>query len=127
MEYLFEFGYIAVITLLAKVGHKLKRSKSAARVSQVTKSPRPDGLKLTRFSKNRPTELEAIAELLWFGDEKYKRGEIIYWDELPTIRNSRGIECLVIVRTIHFLAFLAESGELRRRNAIVLEVPQPNA
>jgi hypothetical protein len=43
------------------------------------------------------------------------------------VRNSQGVECLVIVRTIHFLAFLGEHEELRRRNAIVLEVPKPNA
>ena len=43
------------------------------------------------------------------------------------IRNSQGLECIVIVRTIHFLAFLGNAEELRRGNAIVLEVPEPNA
>jgi hypothetical protein len=58
---------------------------------------------------------------------KHERGEIIYWDDLPTIRNSRGVDCVVLVRTIHFLALLNNLEELRRRNAIVLELPQPNA
>jgi hypothetical protein len=33
----------------------------------------------------------------------------------------------VIVRTIHFLAFLAAREELQRRNAIVLDLSGPNA
>jgi hypothetical protein len=49
------------------------------------------------------------------------------WDDLPTLRNAQGVECVVIVRTIHFLAFLGNPEELRRRNAIVLDVPGPNA
>ena len=84
-------------------------------------------LRLRRFSKSRPTELEAVAELLWFAELKHDRGEIIWFDDLPTIRNSQGIECVVLVRTIHFLALLGEREELRRRNAIVLNVPLPNA
>jgi hypothetical protein len=128
MEFLLEFGYVLFATVLAKVGHRSKRSNVPVAPSiKETVEPRPETLKLRRFSRSRPTELEAVAELLWFGDEKHKRGEMIFWDELPTIRNNRGVECLVIVRTIHFLPFLGEHEELRRRNAIVLDVPQPNA
>jgi hypothetical protein len=129
MEGLLDFGYVVFVALLAKVGHRFKRPNVPAAVpsAKAKEEPRPESLKLTRFSRSRPSELEAIAELLWFGDEKHKRGEMIFWDELPTIRNNRGVECLVIVRTIHFLPFLGEHEELRRRNAIVLDVPQPNA
>ena len=91
----------------------------------LTATPQP--LKLRRFSRSKPTALEAIAELLWFAEEKHQRGEIIFWDDLPTIRNGQGLECVVIVRTIHFLAFLGNEEELRRRNGIVLDVPEPNA
>jgi hypothetical protein len=128
MEGLFEFSYVIFVAVLAKVGHKFKRlNVPEVPTVKETVEPRPESLKLRRFSRSRPSELEAIAELLWFGDEKHKRGEMIFWDELPTIRNNRGVECLVIVRTIHFLPFLGEHEELRRRNAIVLDVPQPNA
>jgi hypothetical protein len=106
-----------------RYGKWLERRRPTREV--LTATPQP--LKLRRFSRSKPTALEAIAELLWFAEEKQQRGEIIFWDDLPTIRNSQGLECVVIVRTIHFLAFLGNAEELRRRNAIVLEVPQPIA
>src|SRR3984893_6647194 len=121
MERLFEIGYVVLSALLAKVGHRLKRPNVPLAPSS------KETLKMARFSLSRPTELEAVAELLWFAEMKHERGEIIYWDDLPTIRNSRGVECVVLVRTVHFLAFLGNAEELRRRNAIVLDVPQSNA
>jgi len=57
---------------------------------------------------------------------RVKKGRDHFWDDLPTIRNAQGVECIVIVRTIHSLAFLGCHEELRRRNAIVLDVPEPN-
>jgi hypothetical protein len=51
-------------------------------------------LRMHRFSKSRPTELEAVAELIWFAELKYERGEFIWFDDLPTIRNSQGVECV---------------------------------
>jgi len=121
MEYLFGFGFVAFVTVLATVGHRLKRPNVPLA------PPSKETLKMARFSLSRPTELQAIGELLWFAEEKHERGEIIYWDDLPTIRNSRGVECVVLVRTIHFLALWSNVEELQRRNAIVLNVPQPNA
>ena len=121
MERLFEIGYVVLSALLAKVGHRLKRPNVPLAPSS------KENLRMARFSLSRPTVLEAIAELLWFAEMKHERGEIIYWDDLPTIRNSRGVECVVLVRTIHFLDLLGNRGELHRRNAIILNVPEPNA
>ena len=121
MERLFEVGYVVLSALLAKVGHRLKRPNVPLAPSS------KETLKMARFTLSRPTELEAVAELLWFAEMKHERGDIIYWDDLPTIRNSRGVECVVLVRTIHFPDLLSNREELQRRNAIVLNVPQPNA
>src|ERR1700730_10184086 len=121
MERLFEVGYVVLSALLAKVGHRLKRPNVPLAPSS------KETLKMARFTLSRPTELEAVAELLWFAEMKHERGDIIYWDDFPTIRTSRGVDCVVLVRTIHFLALLVNREELHRRNAIVLNVPQPNA
>lgn len=124
MEYLFEFGFVIFVCVLACVGHRLKRTNKPAASSARSVSP---PLKMKRFTLSRPTKLQAIAELLWFAEEKHERGEIIWWDDLPTISNDQGVESIVIVRTIHFLALLADTQELRRRNVIVLDLPKPIA
>jgi hypothetical protein len=133
-------GVVFLAAVLVSLFHVFSRGVNAAyqhveqpygrwlerRRRKIVNTP-PPPLKLRRFSRSKPTPVEAIAELLWFAEEKHQRGEIIFWDDLPTIRNAQGVECVVIVRTIHFLAFLGSPDELRRRNAIVLDVPQPNA
>jgi hypothetical protein len=61
--------------------------------------------------------------LEWRGVFDLEQREGRRFKTVPTIRNAQGVECVVIVRTIHFLAFLGSPEELRRRNAIVLDVP----
>jgi hypothetical protein len=124
VEYIFEFGFVIVVCVRANVGHRFKRPNKAVASSEKNVSP---PLRMKRFSLSRPTKLQAIAELLWFAEEKHERGEFIWWDDLPTIRNDQGVECIVIVRTIHFLALLGNTEELRHRNVIVLDVPKANA
>jgi hypothetical protein len=123
MEYVFFLAFSTGLAVLARslCNRTPKETQAQANPSGAEK------LRLPRFSKSRPTELEAVAELLWFAELKHERGEFIWFDDLPTIRNGQGVECVVLVRTIHFLALLSEHEELRRRNAIVLNVPQPNA
>ena len=123
MDYVFFLAFSTGLAVLARslCNRTPKETQAQANPGGTEK------LRLRRFSKSRPTELEAVAELLWFAELKHDRGEIIWFDDLPTIRNSQGIECVVLVRTIHFLALLSEREELRRRNAIVLDVPLPNA
>jgi hypothetical protein len=65
--------------------------------------------------------------LEWRGVLDLEQREGRRFKTVPTIRNAQGVECVVIVRTIHFLTFLGSPEELRRLNAIVLEVPQPIA
>lgn len=124
MEYVFEFRFVIFVTVLAKVAHGFKRSNKLSVPASSVKEP---PLRMRQFSLSRPTQLQAIAELLWFAEGKHERGEYIWFDDLPTIRNDQGLECDVLVRTIHFVTLLGEREELRRRNAIVLEVSQPNA
>ena len=65
--------------------------------------------------------------LEWRGVLDLEQREGRRFQTVPTITNAQGVNCVVIVRTIHSLAFLGNPEELRRRNAIVLEVPQPIA
>jgi hypothetical protein len=61
-----------------RYGRWLKRRRPAP---NVVNAPQP--LRLRRFSRSRPTPMEAIAELLWFAEEKHQRDEIIFGDDLP--------------------------------------------
>ena len=65
--------------------------------------------------------------LEWRGVFDLEQREGGRFKTVPTIRNAQGAERVVIVRTIHFLAFLGSPDELCRRNTIVLDAPDPNA
>lgn len=72
-----------------------------------TAQPASERLTLPRFSRNRPTHLEAVAEL--FAELKHDCGEFIWFDDLPMSRNDQGAECVVLVRTIHFVTLLVSA------------------
>ncbi len=127
MQALSQVGAAIIYAVISRLGYKRNVPKKPEPLVHPAIADRQGTLKLERFSLSRPTELQAIGELIWFGEEKHARGEMILWEDLPRLRNDRGAECIVLVRTIHFLALLINHEELRKRNAIVLDVPKPNA